>query len=502
MKVARRRRKSVLVNTALAAALLAGAGFAYAAVEDDGGKAPVSSRTRTSKVSKGTVMASVSASGSLSSPSDTGVSFTASGTVTKVAVKVGDKVTAGQVLAEIDATAAQEDVDEAQAALDLAEENLTKAQKGTTVTIAPTVGGGSSGSGAGTGTGGSGSGSGTTTGANASARSSAAPSASATTTATATATASATPSAASSPSASPLALTKATATPSPSTSTTVDAAQVAQAQSALVQAQNKLAEAKRVLDGCVLKAPTDGIVASVAGKVGDTASSGSSGSSSGSGAGSGGGSSAGASGGGSTSSSGSSASGFVVIANPSGMQIDVSFSEADAAKVKAGQPATVTMNVDSATKRNAKVVSVNPLPDSGATSGSVKYTATIALEGDVSTLRTGQTANVQVIVAQAGNALYVPSAAVTGTGATASVTVVADGAQQRRTVSVGVVVSGLAEGDEVVVGTVATGSSSSGTGTSRSTTGGSSGVVPGTLGGTSGGGAAGGGFPPGGAGGR
>lgn len=501
MKVARRRRKSVLVNTALAAALLAGAGIAYAAVEDDGGNAPVSSRTRTAKVAKGTVMASVSASGSLSSPSDAGVSFTASGTVTKVAVKVGDKVTAGQVLAEIDTTAAQEDVDEAEAALDVAEENLAKAKKGATVTIPPTAGSGTSGggttgagsgagSGANTGTGtnsGTGTGTGTTTGTSASGKPSA------------TATASA---AAASPSP-----TKSTATPTPNTSTTVDAAQVAQAESALVQAQNKLAEAKRVLAGCVLKAPTDGLVASVAGKVGDTASAGSSGASSGASTGAGaGGSSGGTSGG---SSSGSSSTGFVVIANPSGMEIDVSFSEADAAKVKAGQPATVTMNVDSATKRNAKVVSVNPLPDSGATSGSVKYTATIALEGDVSALRTGQTANVQVIVAQADNALYVPSAAVTGTGSAASVTVVANGAQERRTVSLGVVgdqttqiVSGLAEGDEVVVGTMANGNSSTGNGTSRNTTGGTSGVVPGNLGGGSAVGGPVGGFPPGGTGGR
>ncbi|MFI6579894.1 efflux RND transporter periplasmic adaptor subunit [Embleya sp. NPDC050493] len=474
MRRVRLRRKSVLINLALATAMVTGAGFAYAAV-DDGGGSSRAGRTRTGKVTKGTVLATVSASGSLSSPSDVGVGFTAAGRVTTVAVKVGDTVTAGQVLAQIDPTQAQEALDAAKAAVTVAQANLTKARAGTPV---QQNGGGGNGSGGGnqgadaqntvlrgsTGGGATSKGNGTD--------------------AVPTATSTTAPPRTTSPPVTqphPTVTVTVTKTPAatPSPSTTVDAAAVSQAESALITANNKLADAQRALDGCVLKAPSAGIVASVSGKVGDTVSATTSASGSGGSGGSGGGQ-----GGSSTSSSSTAVTGFVVIANPTGMETRVSFPEADAAKVKAGQPATVTLNVNSAIRLNAKVVGVNPLPDGGSTSGSVKYGATIALEGDVSALRTGQTANISVVVAEADNTLQVPSAAVTGTGATASVRVLVDGVEQRRTVTAGVVgdqttqiVSGLAEGDEIVIGTVAaTGGAGSTSGRSgQSTRGGTAG---------------------------
>ncbi|WP_161500853.1 efflux RND transporter periplasmic adaptor subunit [Embleya scabrispora] len=499
MRRVRLRRKSVLLNLTLAAALVTGAGFAYAAV-DDGGGSTRAGRVRTGKVTKGTVMATVSASGSLSSPSDTGVAFSAAGKVTAVAVKVGDRVTAGQVLARIDPAQAQEALDAAKSAVTVAQANLTKARAGTPVQ----QGGGGNGGGS-NGGGGGNQGSGNQNsgiedtavrGGTGATGSRDVPAATPTT---------APPGSASTPVAQPhptvtVTVTK-TATATPSPSTTVDAAAVTQAESALVAANNKVADAQRALDGCTLIAPSDGVVASVSGKVGDSVTAGGSGgtgNTTGSG-GSGGGQ------GGSAATSNSTASGFVVLANPTGMESRVSFSEADAAKVKAGQPATVTLNVNSAIRLNAKVVSVNPLPDSGGSAGSVKYGATIALQGDVSTLRTGQTANISVVVAQADNALQVPSAAVTGggtsgAGAGASVRVLVDGVEQRRTVTLGVVgdqttqiLSGLAEGDEIVIGTVAAGS---GTGSTSGRSGSS------TRGGTGGGGIPGGGavFPGGSAG--
>jgi len=527
MRPVRLRRKSVLINLALATAVLGGAGYAYSAVGDEGGSS-ASSATRTGKVTKGTVMATVSASGSLSSPSDVGVEFSAAGKVTSVAVKVGDTVKAGQVLARVDTTSAQAAVDTARAGVDVAEANLAKAEAGTPVQSSAGNSGGNSGGGAdtqnsvlresGTGTDGgtAGTTSGTTTaetgggtdgtqgGTNGSTAGGTSSSGGGLPSATSTPAAprSSTAPTGRTPATVTVTITR-TATATPSPSTTVDAAEVTQAQAALAQAQTKLTQAQEALAGCVLTAPSAGTVASVGGKVGDSVSAGSSAGSSSSGGSSGTG---GASGGGQSTTSTTTVSGFVVLANPTGMETRVSFSEADAAKVKAGQPATVTLNVDSATKLNAHVVSVNPLPDAGATSGSVKYGATIALDGDVSKLRTGQTANISVVVARAENALQVPSAAVTGTGATASVRVLVDGAEQRRTVTAGVVgdqtteiTSGLAEGDEIVVGTTATGSTSSGT-----AGGGRSGATAGLSGGATGGGGGmapggGGGFPGGGA---
>ncbi|MGW9206396.1 efflux RND transporter periplasmic adaptor subunit [Embleya sp. NPDC055664] len=511
MRRVRLRRKSVLLNLTLAAALVTGAGFAYAAV-DDGGGSTRAGRVRTGKVTKGTVMATVSASGSLSSPSDTGVAFTAAGKVTAVAVKVGDRVTAGQVLARIDPAQAQEALDAAKSAVSVAQANLTKARAGTPV--GGGNGGGSNGGGGGNqGSGNQSSGIENTAvrGGTGGAASRDVPAATPTT---------APPGSASTPVAQPhptvtVTVTK-TATATPSPSTTVDAAAVTQAESALVTANNKVADAQRALDGCTLIAPSDGVVASVSGKVGDNVSAGGSG---GSGGSTGSGGSGGSGGqGGSSAASNSTASGFVVLANPTGMESRVSFSEADAAKVKAGQPATVTLNVNSAIRLNAKVVSVNPLPDSGGSAGSVKYGATIALQGDVSTLRTGQTANISVIVAQADNALQVPSAAVTGGGTSgpggtggsgASVRVLVDGVEQRRTVTIGVVgdqttqvLSGLAEGDEIVIGTVAAGTGSTSGRSGQSTRGGTGGgAIPGggaVFPGGGNGGATGGGFPRGG----
>jgi len=56
------------------------------------------------------------------------LSFAAGGRVQEVAVSVGDEVAAGQVIARLDATGRQRQVDQAQAALDAAKAGVTKAQ--------------------------------------------------------------------------------------------------------------------------------------------------------------------------------------------------------------------------------------------------------------------------------------------------------------------------------------------------------------------------------------
>ncbi|MFE2143925.1 biotin/lipoyl-binding protein, partial [Streptomyces sp. NPDC059456] len=129
MKVFPRRRRAVLINSALGVAVLAGAGGAYAAVTG-GGDGPARGGARTVAVTKATVLATVSGSGSLSSPSDAGVNFTTGGRLTEVDVKPGDKVTKGQQLGKVDPTAASETLAQARAALTAAQANLTKAEAG------------------------------------------------------------------------------------------------------------------------------------------------------------------------------------------------------------------------------------------------------------------------------------------------------------------------------------------------------------------------------------
>lgn len=201
----------------------------------------------------------------------------------------------------------------------------------------------------------------------------------------------------------------------------------------------------------MLKASVGGTVASVSNKVGDTVSS--SGSSTGTSS--------------TSSSSSTTPTGFVVITNPSGMEVTADFSETDALKLKKNQGATVTLNAESSTILNAKVVSVSSLPvssssSSGSSSSAVEYEAVLKITSNTSSLRTGLSATVAVATGEADNALYLPTAAVTGTGTTRTVQLVnADGSTTTTSVTVGVegtsgiqIVSGLTEGQKVKETTV------------------------------------------------
>ncbi len=119
------------MNSVLGVVLVAAATGAYAAVNSDStAKAPTGSRTVT--VAKGSVLATVSGSGSLISPNDAAADFVTGGTLTKVEVSPGDKVTKGQVLAKVDKTTADQTLTEAEASLTAAQASLTKAEAGQT----------------------------------------------------------------------------------------------------------------------------------------------------------------------------------------------------------------------------------------------------------------------------------------------------------------------------------------------------------------------------------
>ncbi|WP_316522094.1 efflux RND transporter periplasmic adaptor subunit [Kitasatospora brasiliensis] len=445
MKVLPRRRGVVLVNSALGVALLGGAALVYATVSGSSGPAAAKPAARTATVSKGTVLATVSGTGTLVSPTDAAQDFTTGGRLVEVKVAVGDAVKKGQVLATVDTTAAQQQVDAAQAALTTAQANLTKAQAGVTTTTTEPLPGATpaagSGNGGGRGAGGS-------------------------------------------------------STPAPQTTTItttkVDDAAVAQAQQQVSTAQTNLANAQAALAGTTLTASVDGTVASVAGKVGDTVGATASGSSSSS-------SSAAKSTGGSASST-SAPSGFIVLTNPTGMQVTANFSELDSLKLKKGEAATVTLNAQSDTKLNATVLSVSSLPSSGSSSAgssAVQYAATLRLGGDTSALRTGLSATVQVITGEADNALSLPTSALSGTGTSRTATLVQpDGASERVTVGVGVegdstvqVVSGLKEGDKVELPTTSGGNGFPNASFPGLNRGGGTGVFPGGSGSGNGGGA-------------
>jgi macrolide-specific efflux system membrane fusion protein len=77
------------------------------------------------KVTTGTIKQTVSTSGTLEPASEANLNFGVSGTVTAVAVKAGQTVTAGEVLATVGTTSLQSEVDAAQAELASAEARLS-----------------------------------------------------------------------------------------------------------------------------------------------------------------------------------------------------------------------------------------------------------------------------------------------------------------------------------------------------------------------------------------
>jgi len=261
-------------------------------------------------------------------------------------------------------------------------------------------------------------------------------------------------------------------------------------RASVMQAGINLANARKVFAQTTARAPIDGVVASVNGTVGTTVSGGgnstvSSSSSSTSGTGSGG--------------SGGS-SGFVTLTQLTGMQVLASFSETDAAKLRVGQPATVTVDAEPNNELAAHVIAISPIASSS--SSVVTYDVTFAVDRSAPQLKPGMTANVDVVTAESDNVVHVPTAAVNGSGSNATVTVLRNGKQTRIAVVAGLqgdsstaILSGLKSGDSVVLPSVSI-SATSGTGTGlggTSTTSGTGGTLSGGGGRGFGGGAFGGG---------
>jgi len=233
------------------------------------------------------------------------------------------------------------------------------------------------------------------------------------------------------------------------------AAALASARASVVGAQVGLASAQKALDDTALRAPIAGTVASVNGTVGAAQS--------------GGGNAAV-----STSSSGSSGSGspsgLVTLTGITGMQLVAGFAETDTAKLRVGQAATITVDALPTTELAAHIVAIDGTATSS--SGVVTYNVTFALDRSEPGLRPGMTANVDVVVAEADNVLHVPTAAVSGSGSNATVTVLQNGKQVRVPVVAGLagdsstaILSGLTDCEAVVLPSVnlsSTGSSSTG----------------------------------------
>jgi multidrug efflux pump subunit AcrA (membrane-fusion protein) len=155
-------RNRVRPAVVLGAVIVAAAGALVAVLLNGHTAATATSSAATATVRRGTVEQTVSAAGTVQAASTRGLSFGTSGTVTVLGVKAGDAVTAGQVLAKIDDSDAQDAVDSAQTAVDSAETALARAKASASASASaagnasPAAGGNRAGGGGGGGSGGGG----------------------------------------------------------------------------------------------------------------------------------------------------------------------------------------------------------------------------------------------------------------------------------------------------------------------------------------------------------
>jgi hypothetical protein len=133
----------------------------------------------------------------------------------------------------------------------------------------------------------------------------------------------------------------------------------------------------------------------------------------------------------------------------------VSFSESDIAKVKVGQPATVTFDALPSVQLAARVTQISPV---GTTSsGVVSYSSVLTFDQNDSQVRPGMSASASVVTGQASG-VTVPNAAVTGSGSLGFVNVLSNGKTTQQQVVVGVrgdsrtqIISGLSAGTQLQI---------------------------------------------------
>ncbi|WFE22618.1 HlyD family efflux transporter periplasmic adaptor subunit [Solwaraspora sp. WMMD937] len=123
-------RRPLILNAILVLAVLGLLGWTYHTVvgPDNTAVAAGSAATATVVVEQATVTATVTASGSVRSAKTAVADFVTGGTVTEILVSVGQQVDEGAVLARVDDTVAQRELDAARANLDAAQDALDTAE--------------------------------------------------------------------------------------------------------------------------------------------------------------------------------------------------------------------------------------------------------------------------------------------------------------------------------------------------------------------------------------
>lgn len=263
---------------------------------------------------------------------------------------------------------------------------------------------------------------------------------------------------------------------------TVDAVAVAQAKAAVNHAALNVSDAQKAVEATTLKAPSAGTISAVNFTVGQTVG--------------GGGNSASSSGSSSSSSSANGSSSnssraFATLLDLDHMVVNVGLPEADAGKVAAGQPVTLTIDSLPGERLTGALTSIDTV--STVVSNVVTYNAVVSFDLVPAGVKPGMTANVAVITARRDGVIAVPSAAVSTAGGVSTVKVRTNGVDETRTVVTGLkgdgtteITSGLQAGEQVVmsIGVVSSSASNGSTGTqNRTGTFSGGGAIPGGAGG-------------------
>ena len=164
-------------------------------------------------------------------------------------------------------------------------------------------------------------------------------------------------------------------------------------------------------------------------------------------------------------------SGFIVLTDVSSLQVSAGFSEADSAKLVIGQAATFSFAALANMNSTGKLISIDTLPTT--TNGATSYKAVFSIDGKVAGLKPGMTATATVITGAVSNVLQVASQAVSvrGRGATVNVITTKNGLDviTPTQVEIGLqgdssvqIISGVKEGTKVVLRSASTSVSSNG----------------------------------------
>jgi multidrug efflux pump subunit AcrA (membrane-fusion protein) len=258
-------------------------------------------------------------------------------------------------------------------------------------------------------------------------------------------------------------------------------------------AQIAVDTAQKNLAACSLAAPVAGTITAVNAVVGGNAGSGSTGSSGSASSSAGSSSSAGTS---------SASSGLITISDTAHLEVVASFAESDISAMKVGDDAVFTFPAlkpdasGSAAPVTGKITAI--AQTATTTSNVVSYPVTVSISNPPAALRLGQSATISVTTATASQALVVPTLAITTTGSRQLVTVVKNGTTTAVRVTTGInangrtqVLTGLSDGDEIELPAISS-ALDTGTTTTRTGTGGFGGAGGAGFGGGTGGRGAGG----------